>query len=216
MRGIEPRRPTLGPSASPQRPMGNPESLSPCGRGRGPTRSVGRVRGPPARSSTPTLGQETGAHEGDRTLLHPLDRRRHSQSATCALLVGLLGFEPRPGRLRAGNAAVTPQTPCWSALGESNPGHSLIGRGSLPLDEGPSWWWVADGVEPLAHEGRRLQRREGTALPYGRDPLNGAAARDRTSVPIVPGSCPATERRRRGWWRAENSNLKPAGGARPV
>lgn len=25
-----------------------------------------------------------GAHEGDRTLLHPLDRRRHSQSATCA------------------------------------------------------------------------------------------------------------------------------------
>jgi hypothetical protein len=53
MRGIEPRFPTLGPPASPRRHMGNNKSLSPCGRGRGPSRSDGRVRGPPVRSPAP-------------------------------------------------------------------------------------------------------------------------------------------------------------------
>src|SRR5690348_12495685 len=98
---------------------------------------VGGIEPPPPRSKRGSLPvsytQETGAHEGDRTLLHPLDRRRLSpesdvrngSAATTALwsyavataarrssarLVGLLGVEPRPGRLRAGNAAITPQT----------------------------------------------------------------------------------------------------------
>ena len=73
--------------------------------------------------------QETGAHEGDRTLLHPLDRRRHSPEcdvrnrgvATAALwsyavataarrsygrLVGARGIEPAICRLRAGSSAI--------------------------------------------------------------------------------------------------------------
>jgi hypothetical protein len=60
-------------------------------------------------------------------------------------------------------------------------------------------WWEVDGIEPLAHEGLRLRRSDGTslslpALPVTRAISNGSISRNwRKAEVLIPtpcGACP--------------------------
>lgn len=89
-----------------------------------------------------------------RRLLTDLYRR----SAFWREMVGLLGFEPRPDRLRAGNAAVTPQT--------------RIGRPPQSCTAIPRQSGACPAIGREAHGGRGT---ESNLLP-GRDRVYGAAS----------------------------------------
>ena len=95
--------------------------------GRSPRTRTGMCPDPKSGGLPITLATETGAPEGNQTLLHPLDRRRYSQSATGARLVGALGFEPRTGSLRGccdSRFTILPGTSGWSRTNR----YPVIGR----------------------------------------------------------------------------------------
>lgn len=94
-----------------------------------------------------------------------------------AELVPRAGFEPASPRLQRGAFTRLASLARLERPGGIEPASRRWRRRALPLSYGRESWWGADGIEPLACKGLRLQRSGGTSLPLLALPETGAFER---------------------------------------